>query len=154
VKFKLQNKASLIFQPSKVSTKIYAEYNPHPPASLPKIHSDPILPSTPQSSKWSLSFGLSHQNLVHFLSSPIHATCPAHLIRLDLIFIMIQYIYTIYIYIYIFNQSTPLQILVTLHISVLIGPSAGDAHVKATKTTLTMLTLHAYECQQDLVKVT
>jgi hypothetical protein len=42
------------------------ESNPHPPASLPKIHSDPILPPTPWSSKWSLSFGLSHQNLVHF----------------------------------------------------------------------------------------
>jgi hypothetical protein len=27
-----------------------------PPANLPKIHSDPILPSKPWSSKWSLSF--------------------------------------------------------------------------------------------------
>jgi hypothetical protein len=34
-------------------------------ASLPKIHSDPILPSTPWSSWWSLSLGFSHKNLVH-----------------------------------------------------------------------------------------
>jgi hypothetical protein len=27
-----------------------------PPSNLPKIHSDPILPSPPRSSKWSLSF--------------------------------------------------------------------------------------------------
>jgi hypothetical protein len=32
----------------------------------------------PWSSEWSLSFGLSNQT---FLSSPMHATCPAHLIR-------------------------------------------------------------------------
>jgi hypothetical protein len=31
------------------------KYNPHTPASLPKIHSDPILPSTPWSYEWSLS---------------------------------------------------------------------------------------------------
>jgi hypothetical protein len=42
------------------------ESTPHPPANLPKIHSDPILPSTPRSSEWFLSFGLSRQNLVHF----------------------------------------------------------------------------------------
>jgi hypothetical protein len=42
------------------------ESNPHIPASLPKIRSDPILPSTSRSSEWSLSFGLSHQSLVHF----------------------------------------------------------------------------------------
>jgi hypothetical protein len=42
------------------------ESNRRPPPNLPKIHSDPILPSTLWSSEWSLSFGLSHQNLVHF----------------------------------------------------------------------------------------
>jgi hypothetical protein len=35
--------------------------NLHSAASLPKIHSDPILTSTPWSSRWSLSFWLSHQ---------------------------------------------------------------------------------------------
>jgi hypothetical protein len=39
--------------------------NLHSPANLPKIHSDTILPSTPWSSKWSLSFWLSHQNPEH-----------------------------------------------------------------------------------------
>jgi hypothetical protein len=43
------------------------------PASLPKIHSDPILPYTSWSSEWSLSFGLSHQNFVHFY--PLSHAC-------------------------------------------------------------------------------
>jgi hypothetical protein len=34
------------------------ESNPHTPANLPKIYSDPILPSTPWSSEWFTSFGL------------------------------------------------------------------------------------------------
>jgi hypothetical protein len=34
-----------------------------PPANLLKIHSDPILPSMPWSSKWSLSFWLSRQRM-------------------------------------------------------------------------------------------
>jgi hypothetical protein len=37
----------------------------HPPANLPKIKSDQILPSMPWSLKWSLSFWFSHQNLIH-----------------------------------------------------------------------------------------
>jgi hypothetical protein len=43
----------------------------------------------PQFSKWLLSFGLSHQNLVHFpvLSHACHM--PAHLILLDLICVMV-----------------------------------------------------------------
>jgi hypothetical protein len=35
------------------------------PANVAKIHSDDILPSMPWSSNWSLSFWLSHQNLVN-----------------------------------------------------------------------------------------
>jgi hypothetical protein len=57
-----------------------------PPTNLPKIHSDPILPSTPRSSKWYFPFWLSHQNFVYF---PMRATCPAHLILLDLMCIII-----------------------------------------------------------------
>jgi hypothetical protein len=59
------------------------------PASLPKVYSESILPSTPCSSERSLSFGLSYQNLVNFFSSPMRATCPAHLILIDLICLMI-----------------------------------------------------------------
>jgi hypothetical protein len=56
--------------------------NPSPPpqANLPMIHSDPNLSSMPWSSKRSLSFGLSHQNLVHFslLSHACHMPRPPH----------------------------------------------------------------------------
>jgi hypothetical protein len=50
------------------------------PANLPKIHSDPILPSTPWSSKWSLYFWLSHQNPVHIplLSHACYMPRPPH----------------------------------------------------------------------------
>jgi hypothetical protein len=60
--------------------------NPHLPANLPKIHSDPILTPMPWSSEWSLSFGLSHQNLAHFplLSHTCHMLCPPHSPWLDL----------------------------------------------------------------------
>jgi hypothetical protein len=59
------------------------------PVNFPKIHSDPILPSTPWSSKRYLSFGLPYQNFCTFLLSPMRALCPAHLILLELIFVMI-----------------------------------------------------------------
>jgi hypothetical protein len=49
------------------------ESNPNPSANLLKNHSDPILPSTPWSSEWSLSFGLSHQNLFSPLPCMPHA---------------------------------------------------------------------------------
>jgi hypothetical protein len=51
-----------------------------PPANLLKIHSDPILSSTPWSSKWSLSFWISHQNPVRIplLSHACHMSFPPH----------------------------------------------------------------------------
>jgi hypothetical protein len=53
---------------------------PHPTASLPKIHSDPIFPSTPRSSQWFLSFKPSHQNPVQLslLSHACHMSRPPH----------------------------------------------------------------------------
>jgi hypothetical protein len=56
------------------------ESTPCPKASLPKILSDLILPSTPRSKEQSLSFGLSHQSLLHFslFSYAYHMPCPSH----------------------------------------------------------------------------
>jgi hypothetical protein len=56
------------------------ESTQHPPTNLPKVHFDPILPSTPRSFEWSFSFGLSHQNPVHVspLSHACHMPRPPH----------------------------------------------------------------------------
>jgi hypothetical protein len=62
-----------------------AEPTPHP-ANLPKNHSEFIFLYMPRSSERSFSFGISHQNPVHytFLSSPMRTTFPVHLIPLIL----------------------------------------------------------------------
>jgi len=59
---------------------------PETDLSSPCIHI-PLLedPSTPGPSKWSLSLGSPHQNPLHTLPAPIRATCPAHLMLLDMI---------------------------------------------------------------------
>ena len=53
-----------------------------PTSHLLQIHPNIIHPSTPRSPQWSLSFRFPHQDLIHPLSSPIRATCPANLILL------------------------------------------------------------------------
>ena len=50
-----------------------------------EIHPNIIHPSTPRSPQWSLSLRFPHQTLYTPLSSPIRATCPAHLILLDFV---------------------------------------------------------------------
>ena len=64
---------------------ILGQPNPvHIPTShLLEIHPNSIHPSTPSSPQWSLFLRFPHQDPMHPLSSPICATCPAHLILLD-----------------------------------------------------------------------
>ena len=66
---------------------ILGQPNPvHMPTShLLEIHHNIIHPSTLRSPQWSLSLRFPHQDPIHPLSSPIRATCPAHLILLDFI---------------------------------------------------------------------
>ena len=55
------------------------------PSRTLKLNLIVILPSTPGSSKWSLSLRFPHQDPAYTSPLPVHATCPAHLILLDLI---------------------------------------------------------------------
>jgi len=52
---------------------------------LLEIRPNIIHSSTPRSLQWSLSLRFPQQDTIHPLSSPIRATCPAHLILLDFI---------------------------------------------------------------------
>ena len=56
-----------------------------PTYHLLEIRPNIIHPSTPRSPQWSISLRFPHQDPIHPFSSPIRATCPAHLILLDFI---------------------------------------------------------------------
>ena len=66
---------------------ILGQTNPfHIPTShLLEIHLYIIHPSIPRSLQWPPSLRFPHQDPIHPLSSPIRATCPAHLILLDFV---------------------------------------------------------------------
>jgi len=55
------------------------------PVYIPTLHLLEIHPSTPRSPQWSLYLRFPQQDSTHPLSSPIRATCPAHLILLLLL---------------------------------------------------------------------
>jgi hypothetical protein len=59
--------------------------SPRPQSYFLKINCNITVPSTPWSSKWSLSLGFPHQNPIGPLLSPIRPTRPVHLILLYLI---------------------------------------------------------------------
>jgi len=67
-------------QPVPILSQLDPVHTPTP--HFLKIHLNIILPSTPGSPKWSLSFRFPQQNP---LLSPTRATCPALLILLDFI---------------------------------------------------------------------
>jgi len=58
--------------------------SPWLPSHFLKVHLNNILPSTPGSSKWSLSLKFPQQNPVYTSHLPVRATHTAHLILLDL----------------------------------------------------------------------
>ena len=68
---KLPPPVSILDQPNPVHI---------PTFHLLEIHPNIIHPSTPRSSQWSASLRFPHQDPIHPLSSPIRATCLAHLI--------------------------------------------------------------------------
>jgi hypothetical protein len=59
------------------------------PSYFSKIHLNIIFPPTSRYFYWSRSFWLSHQNPICISLRPMHATCPAHITRLDSIILVI-----------------------------------------------------------------
>jgi hypothetical protein len=59
------------------------------PSYLSKMHINMVHPPTSWSSQWSLSFWIPTNTLYAFRFAPIRATCPAHLILLYLIILIV-----------------------------------------------------------------
>jgi hypothetical protein len=71
----------------QLATCPYPEADQSSPCPAPhlKTHLNIILPSTPGSSKWSLSLTYHHQNPVSTSPLPVRATCHAHFVHFDFI---------------------------------------------------------------------
>ena len=65
-------------RPTPVPILNHRKSVPSSPSHFLKIHFNIILPSTPISSKWSLTTRSPHHNPVCSSPSPIHATFPTH----------------------------------------------------------------------------
>ena len=80
---------------------ILGQSNPvHIPTShLLEIHPNIIHPSTPRSPQWSPSHQFLQLDPIHPLSSPIRATCPAHLSLLGQYFAIITNLVQLYVWV-------------------------------------------------------